>query len=57
MAKSVDKAVLALVEALEASEIGTIRKVHIDIQASGEYPYRIEVAEEPLPVPGVAKAG
>lgn len=42
------------IEAAKEAGIGTVRSIAVDYQASGEYPFRITVADEDLPVVGLA---
>ena len=59
MAKSneqqLDEAVVAVVRAAQACADGKMQQLHISYQASGEYPYRIEVPDETLPLVGVGR--
>lgn len=52
--EQIDKAVSRLAKLLEESEIGTVRRVHIDFQESGQHPYRVEIEEDEYPVIGQA---
>lgn len=57
MPPEVDSLVAALASAIEAAELGTVSKFEMDFQASGEIPYRVHVAEEVLPLIGLANVG
>jgi hypothetical protein len=52
--EDIGKALAAAVSAAEACDLGTVQSLHVDVQDSGELPYRVVVLEEELPIPGVA---
>jgi hypothetical protein len=52
--EEITRKVEALVAALKDSEIGTVRRITIELQASGEHPFRVAIDEETLDVVGVA---
>lgn len=59
MAKSnedrLDEAVVAVVEAAGAITDGTLTTITIGFQASGQYPYQVEVLELQYPLVGVGR--
>jgi hypothetical protein len=52
--ESVAKKVSALVEALYDAELGNVRSLTVDLQDSGEHPFRVIITDEDHPLPGVA---
>lgn len=53
MDEAIEQALKGLVQALQESDIGTVRRLTVDLQASGEHPYQVTTAEEELPLPGL----
>lgn len=52
--QQVESLVVALVQAMRASEEGQVDRVEVHAQDSGEYPYRIFTREDEYPLIGLA---
>lgn len=50
----IEDCVVALIEAVLDDTEGTLQSVSIDYQTNGELPFRVMVAEEQLPLVGLA---
>jgi len=57
MDEDFDKRVAALVEHAEETTDANVRRITIDVQESGELPYRVEIEDDQYPQVGVAKIG
>jgi hypothetical protein len=51
---NLEEALAAAIVFAQKQVEGTVTSIAVDAQASGEYPYRVHIAEEDLPYPGVA---
>jgi len=54
MDQAIKDAAAALVDAINDAGLATPRRVSIDLQANGQHPIRIEVADDDFNVVGVA---
>ena len=54
MDQALDEAIVQVVKAAKEITNGTVRQVSVDCASSADYPYRVFVPDEQLPIVGLA---